>query len=292
MINITQGLDHVGVVANDLDLAVRAYEAMGFALTPISHHSASRTPGGAPSPMGSANRCAMFRWGYLELVAIVDPTLDAGPFPAFLARYAGIHLVAFRTDDAESAAAELERRGVALDGVFALQRNVDTEDGESTLRISLVRPAVEAIPEARLSLVQHHTPENLWQPRYLDHPNGVTALSGTVLCVDDPPSSAARFEKLLGVAATRQDEALVLSCRHGRVSIVSPDSVDDLLPGAQRLARPYVAGASFVCADLERAADVLADGDVPFARGDGRISVPASAGCGAVIVFEQAEAAD
>ena len=288
MTNITQGLDHVGVVASDLDLAVRNYEAMGFALTPISHHSAARTPGGAPSPMGSANRCAMFRWGYLELVAIVDPTLDAGPFPEFLSRYAGIHLVAFRTDDAASTAAELERREVALDGVFDLQRKVDTEDGDAMLRISLVRPALEAISEARLSLVQHHTPENLWQPRYLDHPNGVTALSGAVLCVEDPPASADRFEKLLGVAAERQGEAFVLRCPNGRLSILSPDSLDDFLPGAQRLATPYVAGASVVCADLERAADILGASDVPFVRVDGRISVPASAACGAVITFEQA----
>jgi hypothetical protein len=231
----------------------------------------------------------MFRWGYLELVAIVDSTLDAGPFPGFLARYAGIHLVAFRTDDAATTAAELERREVALDGVFDLQRAVDTEDGEAMLRLSLVRPAPEAISEARLSLVQHHTPENLWQPRYLDHPNGVTALSGAVLCVEDPPASAARFEKLLGLTAERQGEALVLSCRHGRVSFVSPNELADLLPGAQILACPYVAGASVVCADLERAADIVADGNVPFARDDGGFSVPASAGCGAVITFEQVE---
>ncbi len=115
----------------------------------------------------------------------------------------------------------------------------------------------------------------------------MTALSGAVLCVEDPPASADRFEKLLGVAAEQQDEALVLNCPNGKVSFLSPDNLDDLLPGAQQVTAPYVAGASVVCTDLERVADILAVGAVPFARDDGSISVPASAGCGAMITFEQ-----
>ena len=75
------GLDHVAVVSKNSDSLFGAYEAMGFQLTPVSRPWGSVNPGEKPVPFGTANRCAMLKRGYLELLAIFDPTMPCGPFP-------------------------------------------------------------------------------------------------------------------------------------------------------------------------------------------------------------------
>ncbi len=68
-------LDHLAVVNREMGVLEEAYTRLGFLLTPVSRHSGSLTAGGPVEPMGSGNRCAMFKAGYLELLAIVDASL-------------------------------------------------------------------------------------------------------------------------------------------------------------------------------------------------------------------------
>lgn len=66
-------LDHLAVIAQDLEPLAEAYNRMGFHLTAYSRHAGSPIPGAPPVLMGTANRCAMFREGYLELIGAVQP---------------------------------------------------------------------------------------------------------------------------------------------------------------------------------------------------------------------------
>jgi catechol 2,3-dioxygenase-like lactoylglutathione lyase family enzyme len=58
-----QGIDHVVVLVRDLDKAQRAYQRMGFTLTPRGHHT-----------LGSQNHCLMFGRDYVELLAVPRPS--------------------------------------------------------------------------------------------------------------------------------------------------------------------------------------------------------------------------
>ncbi|MDW8445200.1 MAG: VOC family protein [Acetobacteraceae bacterium] len=153
-------LDHVGLACRDLDRAAALYERLGFTLTPRAKHYAPG-PSGAPEPTGTGNRCAMFREGYLELIAPIDPARPSSTLERMLARHEGLHIVAFGIDDEEAELARLRDAGVAIDGVAWLERPIAVEG--RTERARFARLPLPDAPEGRLQLIRHLTPDLLWR---------------------------------------------------------------------------------------------------------------------------------
>ena len=92
--NAAVALDHAGVAARDLPPLAAAYERLGFTLTPPSRQSGRRAPDRPVEPYGTGNRCAFFRHGYIELIAVLDPArfdIGRGNARDHLAFSAGIH---------------------------------------------------------------------------------------------------------------------------------------------------------------------------------------------------------
>ncbi|WP_376774109.1 hypothetical protein [Nonomuraea muscovyensis] len=67
----------------------------------------------------------------------------------------------------------------------ALEREVSTPQGRRTVRADSVRVDAAHTPEGALQATQHHTPQYVHQPRYLDHPNGAVGLHSVLLVVPD-----------------------------------------------------------------------------------------------------------
>ena len=283
-------LDHAGLVSRRPQEVFAAYERMGFRLTPLSRHVGAARPGAAPKPWGTGNRCAMFRRGYLELLGIFEPNRYCGPFPALADRYEGLHVMAFASPDITALERRLRARGVGVEGVLALERAVDLPDGPGTARFSLLQVSAAEEREGHLILIQHHTPDSLWQPRYLDHPNGALSLDELLLCVRDPDEAAQRYGRILGAKAARRGAVRRFDLPAGRFALIGADDLAGEIAGLRAPALPFVAAVTFGVRSIERVAGVLDGIGVDFARESGRISVPAEAGGGAVCVFATAEA--
>jgi Glyoxalase-like domain len=279
------GIDHVAVMTRDLDGVARAWHAMGFALTPFSRHSGARVAGGPVEPWGIGNRCAMLRQGYLELMGIHDETLYIGDAGMRVDRYEGVHILAFACDDADAMAGALAARGFEVAGVHGLERDLETPEGIARARFKLVRAGDGEMPEGRVFAIEHATPELLWQPHLLDHPNRVTALAEVLVCVDDPFEAASRYRRFLRHAPQRAGPALVFAMKKNRLVLTDPAGLAALLPGAVAPVTPYVAAVTLASADLAQTAAVLDQGGVAFARHEGRLVVAAEAARGTAIVF-------
>jgi catechol 2,3-dioxygenase-like lactoylglutathione lyase family enzyme len=230
-------LDHVGIAGPDLDALRMAYERLGFRLTPRAQHHAPG-PDQVMRPIGTGNHCAMLRQGYLELIAVIDPALPANTLDRFLARYHGLHIIAFAIDDPEAERARLRAAGIAIAGIAWLERPIATPEGAATARFARL-PMPEA-PEGRIQLIRHLTPELLWQPHLLDHPNHAVALEEVALVVADPAASADRFARLVGVAATPVTDGLVISLPRGRVRFTTGEPY----PGVRAPSLPFIAGVT------------------------------------------------
>lgn len=217
-------LDHVGIAAPDLVAAALAYERLGFRLTPTARQSGPLAPGGPVVPWGSANRCAMLRRGYIELLGIVAPALYDNELSRFLARYAGIHVLALSVADAAAELRRLRAAGIATPGVRPLARPA----GGGIARFK--RLPLDAAPEGRIQLVEHETPELLWRPEFLDHPNRAVALAGTVLCVADLGEAAERFRRLIGAAPTGGPGTAVFSLAEGSLVLCDPSRLGAFVP--------------------------------------------------------------
>jgi hypothetical protein len=179
-------LDHVGVVGHDLAALAAQYERLGFTLTPRALTGDGRI----------ANRCAMLCRGYLELLALA-PGGASATLARMLARHAGAHIIALAVDDTAAAVARLHRAGIECPGVEQSDRAIDAADPTGP-RARFAHLPVAELPDARINLIRHLTPELLWQERFLSHPNHAVALEEVLLAVAAPAESAARFSRLAG----------------------------------------------------------------------------------------------
>jgi hypothetical protein len=279
-------LDHIGLIARDLSAIARDYEHLGFQLTPVSQHAAPHVPGGPPKPIGSANRCAMLRQGYIELLAIVDPTLPDNQLRTFLQRYEGIHIIAFAVDDAGANVTRLRAAGLTQAAISPLQRMAATPQGEKLAAFARIPLPPGEAPEGRIQLIQHLTPDVMWQPHLLDHPNRVVALVDTILCVADPDESARRFARLTGAAPIRAAGGWRLPFARSAITLVAPEHLATILPAADIPRLPFIAGYVVTTDDGNKAAAaILTRSNVAFMRRGDDLIVPPHAAGGANLVF-------
>jgi hypothetical protein len=289
-----EGLDHVGVCATDPRPLWETYERLGFTLTPVARQSGRRRPDLPTEPFATANRCAMLRQGYVELLGILDPGLFDNRLSEFLARYQGTHIIALTIGEEQAELERLRRAGFDIQGVAHLERPVDDPEGP---RARFARLPVPEAPEGRLQLIRHLTPELLWQERWLDHPNGAVALESVTLVSAEPAESAARLSRLAG-RALEPDPAggyvLVLPGAAApytgaptgptRVRILPAEALERVFPGVAAPALPFIAGFTLRTADGNAAARRVLAG-IPTREAPEGLMVPPGHAGGTALIF-------
>ena len=280
-------LDHLGIFVPDLPPVAESLGRLGFASTPFAKHGNAPSTEGAPAPSGTANICAMFRAGYLE---VLGPTGEDTPLARQLAdrleRHPGLHLIAFSVANSPAHRARLNDAGFDPVSLVRLRRTVPTPDGEASARFDVLRVPPATMPEGRIQLVTHHTPALVWQPRFLDHENGTQALTGALVCAEDVGESRARFGRVTGRDGGARARALDLD--RGRVDFVTPAQLSDALPEATVPALPFVAAAAFAVSEIAATRRLLkARGVDHLDTDDGRLIVSGDAALGASLVFHQ-----
>ncbi|MDE0408132.1 MAG: VOC family protein, partial [Alphaproteobacteria bacterium] len=158
-------LDHTGQMRADLDAGAAAWERLGFLLSPETPQQGAVPGASGMQPWATANRCALFHEGYLELIGIHAPD-RFNPWTSFMARHEGIHIAAFRCASADEAWPGMAAQGFAP----PVQRARSTPAGEMRFRNIFSEDA--RWPEGRIIVIEHQTPEILWRPELLEHPNG------------------------------------------------------------------------------------------------------------------------
>ena len=211
----------------------------GFAPTPPSVQVNPDPGGGPPQKTGTGNVTAMLDRGYIEFLFKTADTPLAQQFEAAMARYRGLHLVAFAVADAAATHARLAKAGFRLQPVVDMRRPVGTAEGEDIAAFSIVRLAPGEMPEGRIQALTHRTAHTVWQERWLSHRNGATGLLDVVIVEADVAEAAERFQRFLGRRAAFDRFGQSVTLDRGRVELVSPD---DAQPPASRARDP---GPSF-----------------------------------------------
>jgi len=190
-------LDHVGAIARDLAAAAGRWQRLGFTLSPLSRQRGAVPGQSGMRPWATANRCAIFKRGYLELIGTVDAAAH-NPWQRFLDRFEGLHLLALRCVDADAAFARLAPRAPFLAPPVARERDLIYQGEARTMRFRNIFSRDADCPEARYIVIEHQTPELLWQPELMEHENGAYGLEAALMVADDP-AVAQRLEALDGV---------------------------------------------------------------------------------------------
>ncbi|TGD38302.1 VOC family protein [Brevibacterium aurantiacum] len=311
------GLHHVGLVVRDIAEARRAYARLGFVVPPATFPALPPSPGAAPQAFGAGNTHAEFRGTFLELATVVDAeagiadedvqlhvinapdevlallteTIDAttARLRASLEQREGLHILAFRTPDADAAAQHLDRAGVAHGAVQRLQRPIETDDGPRNEPIGYFELDEHRTPEGRLAVAEDAPAEILAVQRVPEHPNTAFGLTGVHLGVpdDELTAYAHRYGAYLGVHPRQEGQTVVFDLAGSRVTLVPASAVPEALPGASDVP----GGVGFLaCAvrvrDRGAAAAHLEANAVPFrSRGDALVVAPRDA-LGAALILE------
>ncbi len=281
-------INHVGMAVRDLADTVRRFEAMGFQLTPYSPHSAAWKPGEAVQPQGSGNRCVMFASDYLEILASEDPARPAARITNFLKRHQGAHIICFNTEDPHAVEKRLQGEGIATSGVIPLQREIDAPDGVRTAKFARIQFAPEQSPEGYIQAAQHLTPQYIYQPRYIRHPNGCTSLHRTVVVTDALEAFAEKYRRYTGLSPVAHEGSVNFHFPLGtRLTIVDVRHASALLPGTLFPPVPGIAAVSFRTSELAAQRTRLLDHGFAFSEAIGRLVVPAEQAGGVALIFEE-----
>lgn len=282
-------LDHVGWFVPDIEAASRQFEALGFVLTPFIAQKNADPKGGPAMPAGTGNRCAMLRRGYLEILTAtkgVDTPL-AQQLNAAVARYTGLHLIAFTVDDAETAHARLAEGGFEPQPPVHLRRPQTLAGGEQVeVAFTVLRVPPDAMEEGRVQMLRQETPDLVWQDHLLARDNGIAALSGVLLCVDDPIEASDRFARFTGRAAQGHAGYRVIDLDRGRLGFATVKTCEALAPGLPIPVTPFIAAVALQAENPGVIKELCAARHIKLLddAGDGTVRIHPEAAAGAALV--------
>ena len=215
-------LDHVGYFLADLEGAAARFERLGFTVSPVNIHY--NDADGELVRSGTANRLIVFEAGYIEALGRVADTPLGAELAAGVARYEGLHLLALAHERVE----EHDTGGTDMRPTVFLRRPL--EDGR-IVRATVRRATAGAMPEGRVQLLTHETPDLIWLPGMDRHANAARALTGFLQIVADPEEAAERYARFANRPARRSGPAFEIALDRGRFALAGPDALGALLAG-------------------------------------------------------------
>lgn len=204
-------LDHVVInVRRDMDAAEDLCKALGFTVTPRGYHT-----------LGSINHLMMFDTNYFELIGI--PKVGEIKRADLIAAPVGINGLVFKTDNVDDTHAHLVTLEMAGEEPRAFSRPVelDGETKDAKFRTVTVRPDV--FPEGRIYFCEHGTPELVWRPEWLSHPNGTLEIAEVMVVTEDVPGVASDYARLIeGEVNVLREGVRVVDLADARLSFRTP----------------------------------------------------------------------
>jgi catechol 2,3-dioxygenase-like lactoylglutathione lyase family enzyme len=304
-------IHHVGHVVHDIARARAWYQKLGFLCPAPAYPTLSRGAGEPARPFGAANMHVSFARNFIEIMAIVSEEShlpgDARPISlqvpsaalarvvtsieqtiakvsASLARFEGLHILVWQTDDADASARRLTQAGVGHSGVNRVQQP------HQLVPMGIVEIDGEDVPEGRLAVAESPVVEEATRSSF-QHPNGALALVESILCTPDAELAAyvERYQRYLGLPARQDGEARVFDLREASVRLVPASALSASLPGESAPVLPAFVACTVAVRDLDATRAFLENNGLPVHHAPaGDIFVPANTSLGAAIIFRQA----
>ena len=277
-------LDHVGYFVPDLEAAGSRLERLGFRVS-LDNVQTNADANGDLKPSGTSNRLAKLKFGFLEMLAATHDTPLAGQFRQAIARYSGLHLIAFSSGDLALERTRLTGAGFAMQDVVELRRRDRTLAGAPEVHFSVLRPQPGVMAEGRVQWVTPRTPDTVWRADTITTANGAAGLTDMLLCVDDPGAVAARYGRYVGRTPIMRGGLHAVTLERGGLVFADAAQAAAILPDFRPPALPFMAGLA-LRADLPLTRAVLArNGIKPLFSSNETICVGPAEALGGYMLF-------
>lgn len=276
--NALKGIDHVAILVRDLAAAEAAYRRLGFKTTPIGRHNNT----------GTANHCVMFGEDFFELFGILTPTEFNKPWAAAVAEREGLSAACFTSADIHATHKAFAAAGFQPTEPKDFSRPVELDGGVSQARFTLTYLEPTAVEGIRLFACVHRTPELVWRPEYLGHPNAATSISHVTIAIDDPAAAAAAYARVTGMTPVPHSAGVDIPGPRATIRLITPAqaSVDYAGDPVLGYKRPVPIGLGFRVFDPGAAKAALETSGVPYeALKPGGIRVGSTHACGVALDF-------
>lgn len=273
-----KGIDHVAILVADLAKAKATYRRLGFRTTPIGRHN----------NVGTANHCIMFAKDFFEILTIATPTPFNKQWADAIAEREGLWALAFASDDVHATHTGFKAAGFSPTDPAEFSRPVDLDGQVSQARFTLTYLEPTAVEGIRLFVCQHHTPDLVWRPEYLDHPNTATSLTHVTLAVDDPPSAAAAYGRITGTTPVPRPGGMDIPGGRATIRLLSPAQAEIEFAGdpVLRYRWPVPIALGFAVASRHTTSAMLEATGIPFqALTTGGVRVGSAHANGVVLDF-------
>jgi hypothetical protein len=276
------GIDHLVIAVGDLDRAAADYRALGFTLSPRAVHSAQ---------MGTANHTIMLREDYFELLGILTPTESNARWQAALQHGDGLAGLAAATAGAAAARAAWMEAGFTPSDIRAFSREVVRAEGaRMQARFEIVTLAPDTLPALSIFACAQLTPEAVWLPELLAHPNTACAIRKVVIATPNPDAAARRWSRALPRSRITavSDDLRIVTGRHA-IDLMDPHTAARRYGHAPPPDRARAIAIEFAVADVAACRTALARGGVSVRAAGVRTTV-IEPRCGVIIDFVSADA--
>jgi Glyoxalase-like domain len=217
-----------------------------------------------------------------HVVASIELTISK--ISASLARFEGLHILVFQTDDAEASARRFDQSGVGHSGVNRVQQP------HQQVPMGVVEIDREDVPEGRLAVAEAPILGTSQVQAAPMHPNGAIDLVESMLCVSDAEIEAyvERYQRYLGRVVRKDGAAYVFDLSQSCVRLIPASSLGESMPGETAPALPAFVAYAVAVRDLDATRRWIENnGFVVKAEPTGGIFVPARAALGVAIIFRQ-----
>lgn len=180
-----EALDHIVInTIFDIDEAAALFTALGFHLTPLGRHS-----------LGSLNHLLLVPGAYLELVGVPRTGKQRADI---LESQRGLNGLVLRSTDIEATFARLQAQGLEPSSPIDFSRPVEIDAASVEARFRTTKLPFAA---GRVYFCQHLTPDYVWRPEWLTHPNGFAGFDRLRIASPAPDAEAERYARLCGSEA-------------------------------------------------------------------------------------------
>lgn len=283
------GLDHLVIVARDLDAQADLYRRLGFQVGAQNRHA-----------WGTLNNIVQFDGCFLELLTTDEGFQRPAAHEAvahfsdvivdYLDQREGLAMMVLEGFDAAADHAAFTSAGIGVPQTFYFARQGRRPDGEAVeVAFSLAFARSPKITDAGFFVCQQHAPEMFWNPAFQAHENGVTGVRRIVFAADAPADHSDFFASYTGVQPTANGDGLTFELARGAIDILTPahcanDFGAEALPA---LGTPRFCAVEYETQSLARVNDILAAGNVPCDERSNCLVVPAEAAMGVTTVFAE-----
>ncbi|VWX63213.1 Glyoxalase-like domain-containing protein [Burkholderiales bacterium 8X] len=274
-------VDHPVVAVHNLEKTSEQYTRLGFVVPPIGKHR----------EWGTANICIMFPGDYLEIRGVGDPTRFLAGLDEFLVHGEGLSGVAFNAKSAAESYEAGRASGLGIAPPKHLNRRLVLEDKTLDLHFETVMLAHDLHPGlTHANLVEHLSADQLRQPGWMDHPNGVVAFGRLVGVVTDMEGAAGTYRRLLGAAHVEHVSGrIVLTLEEGAdIELITPAEAASRGDAQPLRGDAYIASATLLVTDLQKTARVFERNGIDFREAREMLAVDPLHACGAHLYFKQA----